>query len=347
MEELEGEPLEVSITDVVKKFNPGENVRIVGGDSAGESGTVLKHDGNKVIVALDQNYREINVKPSDIRLKTDLDRSSYNPSNLLLNKESGKYKATDLISYNANKSTGFVLQVQEDCLRVLSERNQLENVKFQEITKLIPYDRKASVQDLEGNEITNDIPVKCIRGDFKDKIGIVKRIYKKYVFMWHKDFKTSNGYFVEQTKNLKLQGSEFLKRSGGRMAGGSNRRQVDELVGKVVIITGGEFKSQRGIAKQADDLKVMVEMQTKCRTLPIDRKLVQLASNIGKMEQSNGGAGNMSIYQRDNNQAQGQATPAYGGGQSYYPQSEHWGGGASTYERPGSTHEWGGTKREY
>ena len=59
--------------------------------------------------------------------------------------------------------------------------------------------------------------------------------------MWHKEFRQSNGIFVEQTANLKIQGAEFIKKTG-KIASGANRRQVDPLVGKTVIIIGGEWK---------------------------------------------------------------------------------------------------------
>lgn len=171
-------------------------MRIVGGEHAGESATVLEHKKQLVLVAIDETFREIKVKCGDLRIKSELDRL-YNPASMLLNKDSTKYSAADLVTFQNNQISGFVLQVQEDCLRLLTEKGEIRNVKYPEISKKIPFDRKASTQDLEGNEISNDITVKVIKGPKTSKIGVVKRIYKKYVFMWNKDFKQSNGYFVE------------------------------------------------------------------------------------------------------------------------------------------------------
>jgi hypothetical protein len=77
-----------------------------------------------------------------------------------------KYQPHDLITFNRNQTIGLVLQVQEDSLRVLSDKNEIKYLKYPDISKKIPFDRKASCMDKECNEIIFDIPVKCIHGQF-------------------------------------------------------------------------------------------------------------------------------------------------------------------------------------
>ena len=65
-----------------------------------------------------------------------------------------------------------------------------------------------------------------------------------------------------------------MKGTNSRTIGGMNRRNKDAIVGKTIIITGGEFKGHRGRVTQADDRQVIVELSTKNKKLPIDRSLV-------------------------------------------------------------------------
>ena len=53
-----------------------------------------------------------------------------------------------------------------------------------------------------------------------------------------------------------------------------NRRSRDPLFGKIVLVTGGEWKGFRGRVVAADDKAYIVEITSKCRRVPIDRHLV-------------------------------------------------------------------------
>jgi len=70
-----------------------------------------------------------------LKLKSELD-NNYMPS-LLEKSASQLYQASDLVSYNNNKNIGYVLQVQEDFLKVISDRGELLNLKLNEVNKKI------------------------------------------------------------------------------------------------------------------------------------------------------------------------------------------------------------------
>ena len=45
------------------------------------------------------------------------------------------FKAGDLVNYNNNKNAGYVLQVQEDYLKLINEQNKIVTIKFKDLGK--------------------------------------------------------------------------------------------------------------------------------------------------------------------------------------------------------------------
>src|SRR5438128_364099 len=111
-----------------------------------------------------------------------------------------------------------------------------------------------------------------------------------------------------------------MKGMQGKVIGGMNRRVKDDIIGKVVNIIGGEWKGYRGRVTQADDKQVIVEITSKCRKVPIDRKLIKELDQ----EVDNAGKGAESIYGGATVYDAGK-TPMNYNTPSYYPQSPHWG----------------------
>jgi len=65
-----------------------------------------------------------------------------------------------------------------------------------------------------------------------------------------------------------------MKGINSKAIGGMNRRNRDEIIGKTITVTGGEYKGHRGRVTQADDKQVIVELSTKNKKIPIDRSLI-------------------------------------------------------------------------
>jgi len=322
---LRDERFEVDQKQVCKHFLSAQAVRVMGGAHQGESGTVIKQDGEFVTVSLDQSFREIKARPSELRLKSESHMASF--QNMLQRKKGGAlFAAQDVISFDSGASLGLVLQVQEDFLKVLDEQNGVREIKYKDISKKLPFDRKASCHDQLGNEVIFDIPVKVTAGKFKDTVGIVKRIAKNLVFMWNKDLRATNGFFVEKPRSIRIQGAEHVKKqAGSKLITAANK--VDQpFKGKMVIIVRGEWKGLKGIAISSDDSKVMVEIQSKCRKLPIDKNDVRLLDELEK-------EATIEQHQMGANPGKTPAINTPGPGMnSVYGQSEHWGGGASVYD---------------
>lgn len=103
-------------------------------------------------------------------------------------KKESNYQANDLVSYNNNKDVGVVLQVQEDYLKVINEHGQIKNIKIGEISKKFEKDRKAFANDYMGNTISQENVIKCVEGRYKGRKGVIKHIFKNFVFLWDKEF---------------------------------------------------------------------------------------------------------------------------------------------------------------
>lgn len=167
---------------------------------------------------------------------------------------------------------------------MLVQDGSVREVKNKDVARKIPFDRRSTTcHDKFGNNVNFDMGVKVVNGSHSGSTGIVKRIYKNFVFLWNKEFRATNCYFVERARDIVLQGHENMKKSH---TGVSNVSGRDELRGKEVIIIKGDWKGHRGIAISSDETKVMIELMTKCRKLPIDRQHVRLVDDINKEDQT-------------------------------------------------------------
>lgn len=88
----------------------------------------------------------------------------------------------------------------------------------------------------------------------------------------------------------------------GRGRGGGARRDRD-LIGTTIKITGGPYKGNVGIVKDATDTTVRVELHSTCQTISVDRSHI---ANVGVPTKEGG----FSSYNRTPSYAPGQ-TPMY------------------------------------
>ncbi len=166
------------------------------------------------------------------------------------------YAANDLINYNNSKNSGLVLQVHEDYLKAINEQGKLANVKVADIGKKIPAPRPGmplQARDSKGNTLAIDQMVKVTSGPLKGISGPIRHYDRNYLFLWNKEYVQTNGIFVESCRNVIILGSEFMVGSKGESIASQNRMQKDPMVGKVVVIIGGEHKGLRGRVCYGDD----------------------------------------------------------------------------------------------
>lgn len=111
IEGLRDERFEVNQKQICKYFVVGQAVRVVQGTNQGESGTVIKQEGEYVQLSLDQSFREIKVRPTDLRLKSESSMAASFQNMLSRKKQGIQYTAQDIVTFDSGQSIGMVLQV--------------------------------------------------------------------------------------------------------------------------------------------------------------------------------------------------------------------------------------------
>ena len=67
-----------------------------------------------------------------MKLKSENDQPMSSSLIAVAGKSHG-FKAGDLVNYNGNKNAGYVLQVQEDFLKMINEQNKIVSIKFKDL----------------------------------------------------------------------------------------------------------------------------------------------------------------------------------------------------------------------
>ena len=107
--------------------------------------------------------------------------------------------------------------------------------------------------------------------NFRKITGVIKAIYRKFVFLLNYDFTRTNGIFCEIKENLELLGSELLLESNDK--GRVNHRRipntVKDLIGKIVHVIKGNWKGYNGMLVQSNDKFATIELIAKQKTIEI------------------------------------------------------------------------------
>ncbi len=170
--------------------------------------------------------------------------------------------------------------------------------------------------------------MKIVNGPYKGKKGVIRNIFKNFVFLYNQDFVSTNGIFVDKSENLEIMGSELLT-DNNIYSGKVNIRKPPEplrkSIGSLVRIVVGNWKGYIGILKKVTDKNAAVELTSKNKTITIDILHIQTIDDEG---QARGGNDYMTTPKSNF----GINTPAY------YPQSpNNYGGGMSPGWNPVST----------
>jgi len=298
----------VHAKELAKFFKVGESVRILQGCHAGEPGQILEISDEKHAVVLMENTRaELKVLITNLRRKEEQDpncRHSLSEFLVQNNQSSGAkqtigksiaelYSPGDLILFENYQSLGFVLQVQPDTLKVLTEQNRIEMVKRSQISKRIAFEtkgvgrrarlmRKAPVvMDKYHNVCTVRTIIKPVeKGPFYGCLGEVRAISKDQLFVLFTKspnlhlLRESHGYYAIKAHQLVNSGYDLIDRAHseqqsiandlGLQQGKTDKRIVDKKArGTTVFITRGPLKGYKGKIVHADEVQAKVEIFAK------------------------------------------------------------------------------------
>lgn len=149
-----------------------------------------------------------------------------------------------------------------------------------------------------------------MNGYNKGKKGVIKCIFKNYVYLYNQEFFTTNGIYLDKTDNLEIMGSELLEDTTKTKGVKINMRIIPDhlkcLMGKPVRITKGNWKGYIGYLRAADEKKAKVELLSRNKTIQIG------VNDVKDLNDDNINVNNFTTNKNNNNLAK---TPAY------YPQS--------------------------
>ncbi|CAK9801062.1 Transcription elongation factor SPT5 [Anthophora quadrimaculata] len=321
-EELK-EALEFQASELRKYFTMGDHVKVVAGRYEGDTGLIVRVEQNRVVLFSDLSMHELEVLPRDLQLCSDM---ATGVDSL------GQFQWGDLVQFDA-QTVGVIVRLEHENFHVLSMHGKVIEARPQGLTKRRE-NRNAVALDSQQNTIQKKDIVEVVDGPHAGRGGEIKHLYRSFAFLHSRVFVENGGIFVCKTRHLQLSGgnksnmsamspvSGFMSpriaspmhpsgggfgRGGGgrgRGRGGGARRGDRELIGTTIKITGGPYKGNVGIVKDATETTARVELHSTCQTISVDRSHI---ANVAVQTKDGG----FSSYNRTPAYAVGGQTPMY------------------------------------
>ncbi|KAF4530960.1 hypothetical protein B566_EDAN011341 [Ephemera danica] len=313
------EALEFQSTELRKYFKMGDHVKVLAGRYEGDTGLIVRVEDNRIVLFSDLSMHELEVLPRDLQLCSDM--------------------ATGVDSLGHPQTVGVIVRLERENFHVLSMHGKLVEAKPQALQKKRE-SRNVQALDLEQNNIQVRDIVKVVDGPHAGREGEIKHLYRNFAFLHSRMFLDNGGIFVCKTRHLQLAGgtksaatpaaanlgfmspriaSPMHPSGGGRGGGagggggrgrgrggfgGGNVRRDRELIGQTIKITGGPYKGNVGIVKDATESTARVELHSTCQTISVDRSHI---AGVGMPTKD----GSFTSYSRTPLYGAGNATPMY------------------------------------
>jgi transcription elongation factor SPT5 len=313
------EPLEFQASELKKYFRHGDHVKVLAGRYEGDTGLIVRVEENRVVLFSDLTMHELEVLPKDVQLCSDMATGVDSQ---------GQFQWGDCVQIDP-QTVGVIVRLERENFHVLNMQGKVVEARPQALQKRKD-SRYAVALDSEQNTIQKKDIVKVIDGPHAGRDGEIKHLYRNFAFLHSRMYLDNGGIFVCKTRHLQLAGGAkvamspggggfggFMSpritsplhpsgagRTGGggrgRGRGGAGVRRDRELIGQTIKITGGPYKGNVGIVKDATESTARVELHSTCQTISVDRSHI---AGVGVPTKE----GSFSSYSR---------TPAYGGSQT-------------------------------
>ncbi|KAG5307497.1 SPT5H factor, partial [Acromyrmex insinuator] len=289
------EVLELHASELRKYFTQGDHVKITAGRYEGDTGLIVRVEQNRIVLFSDLTMHELEVLPRDLQLCSDM---ATGVDSL------GKFQWGDLVQLDA-QTVGIIVRLEHENFHVLSIHGKVIEVRPQAVTKRRE-SRNTIALDFRQSTIRKKDIVKVVDGPHTGRGGEIKHLYRSFAFLHSKMFVDNGGIFVCKTRHLQLSGGNkatsinsmspvagFMSPVAGFMSpvagfiggfgrgggggrgrgrgGGDGARRDRELIGTTIKITGGPYKGNVGIVKDATQTTVRVELHSTCHTISVDR----------------------------------------------------------------------------
>ena len=258
IEELCEQKYDFPVEDLVKFFNAGDHVKVIGGRFAGTTGMVVASQDSTADVISDATKKVIKVLCNDLKLSDEI--ASANTSGSI-------YRVNDVVTLTNEKMCGLVLKVENDHVKAIMENSETRSIWFHEISKrFIP--KKASAMDRDGNTISSRDMVKICNPKHEKygKIGSVKNSLRGTVFLYMPDSLDAHKIVPVRQRAVELLGSE-------RQTDEPELRQED-FIGRQVRITAGPYRGKTGRVLELLDRKAKIELSSENKQVTVNADAV-------------------------------------------------------------------------
>ncbi|XP_046400146.1 transcription elongation factor SPT5 isoform X2 [Ischnura elegans] len=296
------EPLEFQASELKKHFRMGDHVRVLSGRYEGDTGLIVRVEENRIVLFSDLTMHELEVLPRDLQLCSDM---ATGVDSL------GQFQWGDLVQLDP-QTVGVIVRLERESFHILSMHGKVVEAKPQALHKR-KESRNAVALDSCQNTIQRRDIVKAIDGPHAGRYGEIKHLYRSFAFLHSRLYLENGGILVCKTRHLQLAGgskntnnssitgtagfmsprisSPMHPSGGGRGGGGGGgggggrgrgrgmgMRRDQGLIGQTIKITGGPYKGNVGIVKDATDSTARVELHCTCQTISVDRSHI---ANVG------------------------------------------------------------------
>lgn len=250
-------------------YYPGEMVNVISGVNKGRSGIIIKIiDKNKIMIYNELSEKNIIAHPKELILSSQVST---------ITEENSLFKIGEMVRISNNNVICYIIDVSKYSIKVVTNSNELKTLSIRDVERL-HLNKKVTSIDSKRNPITKENRIKIINGPYKGAKGVIKNIYKHYIFIYDKEYVKTNGIFCEINNNVELLGSELLVENSEK--GKVNLRKVPDEIkdyfGKTVHVIEGSYKGYNGIVVDVNDKFIKLELSAQ-------QKIIQLPSNYVKL----------------------------------------------------------------
>ncbi|KAL4704654.1 hypothetical protein ACJJTC_013438 [Scirpophaga incertulas] len=279
------DPLVFKPNELRKYFKQGDHAKVLAGRYEGDTGLIVRVEPQRVVLVSDLTMHELEVLPRDLQLCSDM---ATGVDSL------GQFQWGDMVLLDP-QTVGVIVRLEKENFHVLGMQGKVIECKPQALQKRRE-NRFTKALDSEENTIQKRDIVKVIDGPHAGRNGEIKHLYRNFAFLQSRMYLDNGGVFVCKTRHLQLAGGRgghsaapapFMsprisspartpggERGGregrGRGRGGPGARDRD-LIGVTIKITGGPYKGNVGIVKDATGSTARVELHSTCQTISVDR----------------------------------------------------------------------------
>lgn len=279
------DPLVFKPNELRKYFKQGDHVKVLAGRYEGDTGLVVRVEPTRAVLVSDLTMHELEVLPRDLQLCSDM---ATGVDSL------GHFQWGDLVQLDP-QTVGVIVRLEKENFHVLGMQGKVVECKPQALQKRRE-NRFTVALDSEHNNIQKKDVVKVIDGPHAGRNGEIKHLYRNFAFLQSRMYLDNGGIFVCKTRHLQLAGGNktagaaagmalgFMSPriqsphparggGGGRRGGirGSGPARDRDLIGQTIKITGGPYKGNVGIVRDATASTARVELHSACQTISVDR----------------------------------------------------------------------------